>query len=116
MGWEMVSPNRLGQKSQLNGIGNLIRLLVTGDCVLQHSQPDDAGLPVVRDDPWKPSDGGHSLDGLRVGKLLKDLHFDLAKLEPHVKSFCILFKEDRVAQVEGMVVELGLSLGKVPAV
>ena len=47
VGWEVASENGLGQECEADSIGYLLRLLVTGDGVLQHPHPDKSCLPVV---------------------------------------------------------------------
>ena len=89
VGWEVVSHDRLGQKSQPNGVGYLVRLMIAGDGVIQHSSPDDAGLPVVGDETRNTPEGGDRLDRFRFCELLEDLHLGPAELEPHVKCIGI---------------------------
>ena len=45
--WEVGGENGLGQESEADSIGYLLRLLVTGDGVLQHPHSDKSCLPVV---------------------------------------------------------------------
>jgi hypothetical protein len=48
---EVTCFDRLSQKSQPDGVNDLVRLLITTDLVVQHSAPGEPGETVVSEDP-----------------------------------------------------------------